>query len=141
MGDMNSNTKCRTYREIKAVYKCETYMDYNIRHNLRMFYTKFVLSSHRFLIERARWHTTVIPYQERTCTLYNQHDIQDEYHVALICEYFKNIREKYIKPYYYNRPSMIKLIELMNTPNSIKRFKMMLFLKIVFKLYAETLKQ
>ena len=142
-GDMiliNCN-KCRTYREIKAVYKCETYLDCNIRHDLRMFYTKFRLSSHKFLIERARWHKTVIPYHERTCTLCNKHDIQDEYHVALICEYFKNIRDKYIKPYYYTRPSMIKLIELMNTPISKERFRMMLFLKIVFKLYAETLKQ
>ena len=134
----NSN-KCRTYREIKAVYKCENYLDCNIRHDLRMFYTKFRLSSHKFLIERARWHK--MPYHERTCTLCNKHDIQDEYHVALICEYFKNIREKYIKPYYYNRPSLIKFIELMNTPNSKERFRMMLFLKIVFKLYAETLKQ
>ena len=73
-------------------------MDCNIRHDLRMF--KFRLSSHEFLIERARRHKTVIPYyHERTCTLCNQHVIKDEYHVALICEYFKNIREKYIKPY------------------------------------------
>ena len=63
-------------------------------------------------------------------TLCNQHDIQDEYHVALICEYFKNIREKYIKPYYYNRPSMIKFIELMNTPNYKKRFRIMFFFKL-----------
>ena len=106
-----------------------------------MFYTKFRLSRHKFLIERARWHKTVIPYHERTCTLCNQYDLQDEFHVALICEYFKNNREKYNKPYYYNRPSMIKFIKLMNTPNSKKCFRMMLFLKIVFKLYAETLKQ
>ena len=46
-----------------------------------------------------------------------------------------------LKPYYYNRPSMIKFIEPMNTPNSKERFRMMLLLKIVFKPYAETLKQ
>ena len=143
IGEMNSSNKCRTYREIKAVYKCEIYMDCNIRHDFGMFYTKFRLSSLKFLIERARWHKTVVPYHEITCrsTLCNKHDIQDEYHVALICEYFKNIREKYIKPYYYHRPSMIKFIELMNTPNSKERFRMMLFLKFVFKLNAETLKQ
>ena len=135
IGDMNNNNKCKTYSEIKAVYKCETYMDCNIRHDLRMFYTKCRLSSHKFLIERARWHKTVIPYHERTCTLCNQHDIQDEYHAGLICEYFKNIREKYIKSYYYNRPNMIKFIELMNTPNSKERFRMMLFLKIVFNYF------
>ena len=90
-----------------------------------MFYTKFRLSSHKLLIERARCHKTVIPYHERTCTLCNQHDIQDKYHV--LCEYFKNIREKYIKPYYYNRHSMIKFIELMNTPNYKEHLRMMLF--------------
>ena len=88
-------------------------------------------------------HTLLVPV---ICTKYihNMYIVfyrEDEYHVALICEYFKNIREKYIKPYYYTRPSMIKFIELMNTPNSKERFRMMLFLKIVFKLYAETLKQ
>ena len=90
------------------------------------------------MIERARCHKTLIQYHEKTCTLCNQ---QDEYHIALLCEYFRNIREKYIKPYYCNRPNMLKIIELMNTPNSIERSRMMFILKTVFKLYAEPLKQ
>ena len=53
--DVKSSNKCRMYREIKTVYKCENYMDCNIRHDFRMYYTKFRLSSHKFLIERARW--------------------------------------------------------------------------------------
>ena len=69
----------------------------------------------------------------------NVHDVQDEYHIALTCEYFKEVREKHVKQYCYNRASMMKLIELMNTHNSKERFRFMLFLKIVFKLYAETL--
>ena len=56
-----------------------------------------------------------------------------------MCEYFKAVRGKYVKQYYYNRPSMMKFIELMNTHSSKERFRFMLFLKIVFKLYAETL--
>ena len=35
-----------------------------------------------------------------------------------------------------NRPIMIKFIELMNTHNSKERFRFMLFLKMVFKLYV-----
>ena len=57
---------CWMYREIKTVYKCENYMDCNIRHDLRMYYTKFRLSSHKFLVERARWRKEQIPYHERT---------------------------------------------------------------------------
>ena len=140
ISDVESSKKCRMYREIKTVYKCENYMDCNIRHDLRMYYTKFRPSSHKFLVERARWRKDKIPYHERTCSLCNIHartwfiDM-----IALICEYFKEVREKYVKQYYNNRFSMIKYIELMNTHNSKERFRFMLFLKIVFKLYAETL--
>ena len=46
IGDMNSSKRCKTYRDIKAVYKCDNNMDCNIGHDLRMFYTKFRLSNH-----------------------------------------------------------------------------------------------
>ena len=95
-----------------------------------MYYTKFRLSSHKFLVERARCRKDKIPHHEITCSLCNIHDVQDEYHFALICEYFKEVSEKYVKQYYYNRPSMMKFIELMNTHNSKERFKFMLFSKL-----------
>ena len=84
ISDVESSNKCRMYKEIKTVYKCGHYMDCNIRHDLRMYYTKFRLSSHKFLVERARWREEQIPYHERTCALCNIHDVQDEYHIALI---------------------------------------------------------
>ena len=115
ISDVESSNKCRMYREIKTVYKCENYMDCNIKYDLRMYYTKFRLSSHKFLVVRARWRKEQISYHERTCLLCNIHDVQDEYHIALICKYFKDVREKYVKQYYYNRPSMMKFIELVNT--------------------------
>ena len=77
------------YREIKIVYKCENVMDCNISHDLRMYYTNFRLSSHKFMVERALWRKDKISYHERTCLLCNIHDVQDEYHIAMICEYFK----------------------------------------------------
>ena len=86
--DIESSNKCRVYRESKTVYKCENYMDCDIRHDLRMYYStiqKHRLSSHKFLVERARWRKDKIPNHERTCSLCNVHDVQDEYHIALIC--------------------------------------------------------
>ena len=129
------------YSEIKTVYNCENYMDCNIKHDLGMYYTKFrlLVSSHKFLVERARWRKEQIPYHERTCSLCNIHDVQDEYHFALICEYFKDVTDKNVKQYYYNKSSMMKSIELMNTHNSKERFRFMVFLNNAFKLYAETL--
>ena len=65
ISDVESSNKCRMYREIKTVYKCEHYMDCNIRHALRMYYTKFRLSSHKCLVERARWRKDKIPYHRK----------------------------------------------------------------------------
>ena len=94
ISDVESSNKCWMYKEIKTVYKCENYMDCNIRHDLRMYYIKFRLSSHKFKVERARWRKDKIPYYERTCSLCNIHDVQDEYHIAMKCEYFEEVREK-----------------------------------------------
>ena len=54
-----------------------------------------------------------VPYTQRTCTLCNSNDIEDEYHVTLVCEYFRDVRKKYIKPFYYQRPNMMKFLDLM----------------------------
>ena len=70
---------------------------------------KFRLSSHKFLVVRVRWRKDKIPHHKRTCSLCNSHDMQGKYHIALICEYFKEAREKYVKLYYHNKPNMVKL--------------------------------
>ena len=115
------------------------YMSCEIKQNLGVNYTKLRLSSHKFLVERAKWCKVKIPYAQRTCTLCSSGDIEDEYHIILICENFRDVRLKYIGPFYHNRPSMFKFVELMNTTNKRDRFKLMLFLKIVFDLYGKTL--
>ena len=44
--------------------------------------------------------------------------------------FFKDLRKKYIKPYYYQRPSMRKFIEMMNTRN-VK--------ELLFKVYIDSI--
>ena len=78
-----------------------------------MCFTKLRLNSHPFLVERARWLKVKVPYTQRTCTLCNSNDIEDQYHVTLVCEYFRDIGIKYIKPFYYQRPNMMKFLDLM----------------------------
>ena len=111
----------------------------NIRRDVRVCFTKLRLSSHKFLVERARWLKVKVPYTQRTCTLCNSNDIEDEYHVTLVCEYFRDVRKKYIKPFYYQRPNIMKFLDLMTSVSKKDRFRLMLFLKVVFKMYAETL--
>ena len=100
--DIRDSDRCRLYIEVKTVFGCESYMNYNIR--LR-------ISSHKFLVERARWLKVKVPYTQRTCTLCNSNDIEDEYHVTLVCEYLRDVRKKYIRPFYYQRPNMMKFLD------------------------------
>ena len=51
------------------------------------------LISHRLFIERGRWKS--IPRLDRKCTLCNE--VEDEYHVMLMCPRFAVLRKKYIK--------------------------------------------
>ena len=134
-----SATDADYIKKFKTVFRCESYMSCEIKSALRVNYTKLRLSSHKFLVERARWGKVKIPYAQRRCTLCSSGDIEDEYHMIMICEHFRDVRVKYIKPFYYKRPSMWKFVQLMNSTSKRDRFKLMLFLKITFKLYGDTL--
>ena len=76
----------------------------------------------------------------RKCTLCDSEDIEDEYYVTLVCQQFKDLRAKYIKKYYYTRPNMLKFIELMHVLKR-EQTKLMLFIKYIFKMYAELMEQ
>jgi len=47
--------------------------------------------------------------------------LEDEFHFFLICPFYSDFRKRYIKPYYYRRASVFKLVQLM----SINNFKIL----------------
>ena len=138
---IRESSRCRMYKEIKQVHKPERYLTININKNLRTVFTKFRLSSHKLLVERGRWKSLKLDYELRKCTLCDSGDIEDEYHVTLICEQFVDIRKKYIKRYYHRRPSMAKFVELMNTNSDQERFRFMIFVNILLKQYENIMEQ
>ena len=73
---------------------------------LRTSYTKFRLGSHKLLVERGPWMKPKLQYEMRKCTICNNEDIEDEYHVTLVCQQFKDLQTKYINKYYYTRTSI-----------------------------------
>ena len=79
--------------------------------------SKLRLSSHQLLIETGR-HKNV-ERKNRKRTLCNLNEIEDEFHFILVCPFYKEIREMYLKKYYCKKPSMYKLIELLNS-SSVK---------------------
>ena len=51
--DVQSNSRCRMYKEIKHVYKPEVFLAVNINNKVCTSFTKFRLSSHKLLLERG----------------------------------------------------------------------------------------
>ena len=49
------------------------------------------------MVERGRWMKPKVVYEERKCSLCNSGDLEDEYHVSMICSFFEHVRIKYIK--------------------------------------------
>jgi len=62
---------------------------------------------------------TVVPLNGRKCrTCINY--LEDEFYCLLECSLYNELRKTYIKPYYWKRPNMPKLIERMTTENITK---------------------
>ena len=123
---IENNSRCMLYKHLKPVYSMENYLKCNYHRDFRQYLTKLRLSSHTFLVERGRWVKPKINYHERLCTLCDENDIEDEYHILMKCKYFVNLREKYISKKYYKRPNMYKFQKLMNTTKR-ELYRLMLF--------------
>ena len=90
--------------------------------------TKLRLSSHKLLIERGSWLN--ILRKDRLCTLCNK--LEDEFHVICECPRYDTCIKLYIKPYYVRKPSMAKLVQLLNTDNISKMQKLAILIKKCF---------
>ena len=47
----------------------------------------------------------------------NLNVVDDEYHFILQCEKYIDVRRKYLKKYYWQRPSCFKLVQLLSVHN------------------------
>ena len=45
-------------------------------------------------------------------------DIEDEFHFILKCPFYVELRKRYIKHYYYTKPSVFKLVQLLSAENT-----------------------
>ena len=70
--------------------------------------SKYRLSAHILSIETGRYHH--IDRNDIIWSLCIMNIFEDEYHFILVCPYYSTIRDKYIKPYYYNTPSIYQNI-------------------------------
>ena len=94
----------------------------------------FRTRNHRFPVEVGRWSGQ--PLQERKCT-FCHNDIGDEYHYLLTCNNFSNERNRFLKPYYYVNPNVLKYNELMNSTNVQTLKNICMFVDILIKSFKK----
>ena len=74
------------------------------------------MASHRLEIETGRWHKpNRTPVEERKCFYCNS--LEDEFHFVLECSLYQELRQEYIKRYFWIRPNIPKFIELLQSEN------------------------
>jgi hypothetical protein len=115
---LENNSVLELYKNCKELFSYENYLNI-LPKNLRFYITRIRMSAHTLRVQTGRYGQNRIPRSERYCLFCNTMDLEDEYHFVLICPCYVDIRKKYVKQYYYKRPSMCKFIELISSNNKI----------------------
>ena len=114
LSEINSSSKCIVYKNIVDQVTLQSYLSKPIPVQYKKMICKLRLSSHCLSVETGRYKN--IPLHLQLCPLCKT-DIEDEFHFLLKCPFYASFREKHIKKYYYERPSVFKLIQLLSTEN------------------------
>ena len=117
--EINKNSKLRTYCTIKGNFRYEDYLD-TLQFNERRILAKLRLSSHSLKIETGRHTRPVTPVEERKCNECSAGVTEDEYHVIMSCERYKDKRQDLINaiirecPLFDNLDDSSKFYYIMN---------------------------
>ena len=114
-GIINNSNRLETYKRYKHSITFEKYLDNIVENKFRTALTRFRLSSHRLAIETGRFQN--LPRDERLCT-HCKTIIENEYHFLLTCPLYRDIRLKYLKPYFCRWPTIHKFDQLMSTTSA-----------------------
>jgi len=120
------------YCVYKPVFVYEHYLDH-IPKSLRTYITKLRLSVLPLRIQTGRYASQNTPRNERHCLLCNETDLEDEFHFVCKCTKYSTIRKKYIKPFYYNKPSVYKFHQLLNGNNTNELLMLAKYVKLALK--------
>ena len=112
---LNDSSKARTYILFKESFSPSCYLNLCNKYSIAL--TRFFTRNHYLNVETGSWHKPQkIPYHLRFCGNCSN-ELEDEYHFVMMCPMYEDLRAVYIKPFYRNRPSMFKFINLCKTTN------------------------
>ena len=129
LSKINIESKSNIYRCFKSSFEQSSYIRI-LPLKLCKVFLAFRTRNHRLSVETGSWRS--IKHKERMCHFCNQ-DIGDEFHTIMSCQKFKDERIKFLKPYYYRHPNVLKFSSLMNTTNIKQLTQLCYFIKIINK--------
>lgn len=115
--NIHNSPRLSLYSRIKNDFCFERYLDVIKEKKYLFALCRLRVSAHSLLIETGR-HMN-IPRENRICKNCTMNVIENEFHFILVCPRFREIRKKYLKPYFCHWPSNVKL-ELLFKNQSVK---------------------
>ena len=107
--------KCMLYRYVFDPNMLQFCLDHAVNYIYKPFICKYRISAHCLNIETGRFYN--IERHHRLCNMCDKQEVEDEYHFILECDKYNDIKCKYLKSYYYERPSTFKLVQLLSVRN------------------------
>ena len=109
---VNNSNRLETCAQYKHDFEMEKYLKgkkfkKSVWSWLGITLTQFRLSSHDLAIERGRYQNLI--RNERVCKLCKSGLVENEYHILLVCPLYRELRQKYLKPYYCRWPTLNNL--------------------------------
>ena len=113
---IENSSRADFYRAYKRNFEFAAYLNLIESKEKRIALTRLLTSAHRLRIETGRWELpNPPPRHQRLCLVCRKMD--DEYHFILECSILQDLRLQLIPRYYWQHPSMHKLLELVNSDN------------------------
>lgn len=131
--DINDSAVLNVFSHLKQDFQYSDYLSIITNKLYRSIITKFRISAHSLRIEIGRYGQNRLERNERTCEVCQSRDIEDEYHMIFICTRYKLLRKRYIDKYYYERPNMLKLTQLLSNSNEQTLVNLACFLNCSLK--------
>ena len=132
--DVENSQKCFYYKHLYAKPMLQKYLKI-LPQSSWIPIIKFKTANHRLPIEIYSWQITYKDRNKRLCTMCNSGDIGDEYHYLIVCPMFQEARVKFLKKYFYVKPSVFKFLQLINSEQRKELVNLSKFLKILFSVF------
>ena len=128
---INNSNRLEMYSRFKHEFNMENYLDFIKEKKYRFALTRFRLSSHDLAIERGRYEN--IARIDRICVFCNSNFVESEYHFLLACPFYRELRQRFLKPYYGHWPTLQKFDDLMCKSNKTVILNLAKFIYFAFK--------